>query len=469
MNISIRKFLLIYLLLAIAVTTSLAIIANYYLDQEDIEFHLDSILSQSALAFQAMLGDDIHTRDLAQLQKTLAQITPKAQKFFEDQLQEDPDDDYEDKFQYQVWKDDGTLLLHSLNAPREPLSAGDEGFSVNTLNDHHWRVFTSYNKKAGLSVVVAERFDIRNELFYKITENDFYIMLLTFPLSGFLIWLIIGRGLKTLDRVAKEVSHRAATYLEPVDVKWVPLEIKPVISELNQLFFRLHQAFEREKRFAADAAHELKTPLAALRTQSQVAISTQNSEERNSSLENIIASVDRSTHIVQQLLTLSRLVPEAITNDDFNEINLYKLAAEIIAQLVPEAINKNIEIELVVEDESIFVPGIPTALGVLIRNLVDNAIRYTPRGGSVTVSITQHNSSVLLRVQDNGPGIPPELRARVFERFFRTLGTKTSGSGLGLAIVAQIASLHNAEVTLGQPEQGTGLVIEVLFPTVCAI
>ena len=174
-----------------------------------------------------------------------------------------------------------------------------------------WRVFTAYNPEAGISTVVGERFASRNRLGHIIARDDMYIMLLTFPLSGLLIWIIIGRGLSSLNRVAREVANRAPNYLKPVEQYDVPIEIKPVIDELNKLFLRLQEAFDREKRFAADAAHELRTPLAALKTQAQVALKTDDPEEREVVLRNVIAGVDRSSHIVQQLLTMSRLVPEA--------------------------------------------------------------------------------------------------------------------------------------------------------------
>ena len=201
-------------------------------------------------------------------------------------------------------------------------------------------------------------------------------MLLTFPLSGLLIWIIIGRGLDSLDRVAQEVANRAPTHLEPVDLQEVPEEIKPVIDELNKLFYRLQEGFEREKRFAADAAHELRTPLAALKAQAQVALNTTNIEEKNSALQKLIVSVNRSAHIVQQLLTMSKLVPEASSINDIDDVNLVKIAREVLAMLAPTAVEKQIELDFEHDEHPPKLAGNPTALGILIRNLVDNAIRY---------------------------------------------------------------------------------------------
>ena len=268
----------------------------------------------------------------------------------------------------------------------------------------------------------------------------------------------------SLKKVANEVRHRAPSHLEAVDLDSVPAEIEPIVSELNSLFEKLKEAFDRNERFTADAAHELKTPLAALNTQTQVALRANTPESRKAALFKVLAGVNRATHVVQQLLTLSRLVPGASDIAESLPVNLPKLAAEIIAQLAPVAVSKQIDIELISDDEDATIQGNMTALSILIRNLVDNAIRYTPAGGHIQVQVLNKEKPTKLIVSDNGPGIPAELRARVFERFFRVLGNTSPGSGLGLAIVQQIAKLHNAQVKLGTPASGSGLEIEVIFP-----
>jgi len=462
---SIRKFLLINLLLAITITTTLTAIGNYYLDQKDIQEHLDTLMAVSALSYQALLGDDLHQRPLTKIQGALDVIPERIENFYQRRFLSDlPPKNYLDKFNFQVWSNGGKLLLHSSTAPKIPLTSELDGFSDKVLLDQKWRVFTSYNDKAGIRTVLAERYDTRNELGHRIAQDDLYIMLLTFPLSGLLIWIIIGRGLDSLDRVAQEVANRAPTHLEPVDLQEVPEEIKPVIDELNKLFYRLQEGFEREKRFAADAAHELRTPLAALKAQAQVALNTDSVEEKNLALHKLIASVNRSTHIVQQLLTMSKLVPEATNLNDGDAANLVKITREILAMLAPSALEKKIELEFDHDPHTPAISGNQTALGILVRNLVDNAIRYCKDNGKVSVRIYQQDDLLLLEVQDNGPGIPVELQARVFERFFRVLGSKSPGSGLGLAIVRQICDLHGAKVELNSPTEGSGLIIRVSFP-----
>ncbi len=465
MKISIRKFLLVNLLLAITITTTLTAIGNYYLDQKDIQEHLDTLMAISTLSSQALLGNDIHKRPIKKIQTALDDIPNQIEQYFKFQfLDRGTPSNYINRFNFQVWSDSGKLLLQSPLAPAIPLTSEKDGFSDRLVDGQDWRVFTSYNPIAGTRTVVAEQYNTRNELGHRIAQDDLYIMLLTFPLSGLLIWIIIGKGLDSLDAVALEVSNRKPNQLDPLDVTDVPEEIKPVIDELNKLFSRLQQAFDREKRFAADAAHELKTPLAALKAQAQVALMTKDKKEREEALKKLIASVDRSTHVVQQLLTMSRLVTEATHMNDMVNVNLAKLTPEIIATLVPTAVEKNVEVEFECNRKSINLLGNLTALSILIRNLVDNAIRYTPAGGKVSVVIQESEPHITLSVIDNGPGIPQELRTRVFERFFRVLGNKSPGSGLGLAIVRQIASLHSATVKLNTPPSEQGLQFDVEFP-----
>lgn len=465
MKSSIRKFLLINLLLAIAITTTLTAIGNYYLDQKDIQEHMDTLMAVSALSYQALLGDDLHERPLAQIQNTLEHIPQKIATYYpRPNLYDQPPEYYLNKFNFQIWSDGGKLLLHSSNAPKIPLLVDTDGFSDNAVDHKKWRVFTTYNPKAGIRTVVAERNDTRNELGRRIAQDDLYIMLLTFPLSGLLIWIIIGRGLKSLDGVAQEVANRAPSHLEPVNITEAPDEIKPLVDELNKLFFRLKEGFEREKRFTADAAHELRTPLAALKTQAQVALNSNNIDEKNQALQKLISSVNRSTHVVQQLLIMSKLVPEAASMNELDEVHLEKVTREILAMLAPAAIEKAIELEFEPADSTPLFLGNSTAIGILVRNLVDNAIRYSEPNGCVMVRVYQQKHEIVLDVRDNGPGIPVELQPRVFQRFFRVLGNKSPGSGLGLAIVQQICVLHNARVILESPKKGTGLIVKVFFP-----
>ncbi len=463
MDISIRKFLLIYLLLALTVTTSLTTVGNYYLNKVDIETHLDSLLSQAAISFTAFADRNMKVENWEEAQLRINAIPSQNARGEREGLISNQYH-YESKYRFQVWKADKLLFLKSANSPNQKLSNGTAGFSDFSTQNATYRVFTNYDPKTQLTFIVAEPYAERNRLAFHIMIDDVYIMFLTFPLSGLLIWIIIGRGLNSIGRIAGELRQRDPKYLEPVDSASVPLEIKPLIEQLNKLFARLKEAFEREKRFASDAAHELRTPLAAIRTQAQVALlAASHSTDLLVILQNVIMGVDRATHIVHQLLTMSRLVPEARKISEIVRCNLSELTRDVTGQLAPLAFEKNIALHFNAE-KLCFLQGNIAAVVILIRNLIDNAIRYTPKDGAVEITVARVEQTVVLTVADNGPGIPEEYRQRVMERFFRLLGNESPGSGLGLSIVKQIVDLHDAAMTMRSTNlDGTGLTMEVIF------
>lgn len=445
---SIRYFLLISLLLGITLASAINGIGNYLLDEQVIQPYLDGQL----VRFSSLI--DILNQSTSSNSKVRADIIDYLRKTQPITHQ---------KFLFQVWDKNGNLLMHSATQINISLKDAPAGFSDQVIQGNDWRIYSAYDSKLKVKIIVAELYNLRRNLADDIARSNAYILLITYPVFGILVWFIISFALRSITRVATEISNRASTYLEPVQLTEIPTEIKPLVAELNQLFIRLKLAFERNKRFAADAAHELRTPLAALKTHVQVALKSDNETDRNKALQKVIESVDRSSHVVAQLLTLSRLGQEE-TFTDVKPVDLHKLATEIIAYLAPHALEKNIEIELAPTPNEPVVLGNDTALGILIRNIVDNAIRYTPQRGEVNVSIIDTGTQIIFRVTDTGTGIPVELRERVFERFYRILGTKASGSGLGLAIVSQISTLHHAEINLSTPPKGIGLQFDVAFP-----
>lgn len=443
---SIRHFLLISLLISMTIASSITAIGNYLLDQQVIQPYFDQQLVK-LYSFIELLAR--YEKKEINFQERLSQYLHQSENI--------------KSLMFQVWNRNGTLLLHSRNSTQDSLLTIPDGFSDIEIQHNDWRVFARTNPTTGTKIVVAEVYDIRNKLADDITRNNGYILLVTYPIFGILIWIIVGLALRSITRVTNEISNRASTYLDPVKSENIPIEIKPLVAELNQLFLRLKLAFDRNKRFAGDAAHELRTPLAALKTHAQVAIKSDNDTDRNNALQKVVQGVDRSSHVVAQLLTLSRLSQEEELND-IKPLELHKLAAEIIAYLVPIALEKNIEIELATAPTDGIIMGNDVALGILIRNVVDNAIRYTPYNGKVIIEVITTHNSVILRVTDSGPGIPSELRERVFERFYRILGTQAQGSGLGLAIVNQIAQLHHARITLHTGLNEKGLRFDIEFP-----
>lgn len=449
---SIRYFLLISLLLSITIASTINGVGNYLLDEKVIQPYLDGQLVRLSTLI-SILNKSAESRSTlsAEIIEYLRTTQPLTRQ----------------KFLFQVWNKSGKLIMQSSETPEVTLKNAPSGFSDQEIKGDDWRIYSVYDEKMQSTIIVAELYNIRRELADDIARSNANILLVTYPVFGLLVWFLISLALRSITRVTTEISNRASTYLEPVQLTQIPVEIKPLVAELNQLFIRLKLAFERNKRFAADAAHELRTPLAALKTHAQVALKSDNESDRAKALEKVIESVNRSSHVVAQLLTLSRLGEEEALMD-VKPLDLHKLATEIIAYLAPHAIEKNIDIELSPAPKDPVVLGNDTALGILIRNVVDNAIRYTPPQGEIKVSIVDTETEVILRVIDTGTGIPAELRERVFERFYRVLGTKTSGSGLGLAIVSQITTLHHAVISLSTPANGTGLQFDVAFPRVQA-
>ncbi len=442
---SIRRFLFISLIIAITVASAITAIGNYLLDKQIIKPYLDEQLIDNFIFIKKLNA-------FARLDATTKKIiTPFLTNT------ETPN------LIYQIWRSDGKLILHSFNNTSASLVNSPLGFSDDRIQNNDWRVYAGIDETTGAKIVVAQQADVRNKLTDLIARNNTYVTLVTYPIFAILVWLIIGVALRSMTKLTNHISRRAPSDLEPINLEKIPIEIKPVVDELNQLLGRLKTTFERNKRFVADTAHELRTPLAALKTQAQVALRADDEKAHQNALVKIAQSVDRCSHVVTQLLTLSSLREEESLND-VHPLNLHALTIEILTYLAPIALEKQIDIELAPAPSESIIMGNNISLGILIRNLVDNAIRYTPPNGAIHVEIKDQDNCIALRITDTGPGIPPELHERVFDRFYRVLGTKQTGSGLGLAIVKQITDLHHASIHLNKPLNGTGLQVDVLFP-----
>jgi signal transduction histidine kinase len=286
---------------------------------------------------------------------------------------------------------------------------------------------------------------LRKELSEHFLEALLRPLLFGLPLLGGWIWFATWRGLKPLDEVAAELGKRAPDHLDPLAPAAAPHEIRPLLEALNALFGRVGQTLDNERRFTADAAHELRTPLAAITAQAQVAVRARDAAERDHALAQLTTSARRASHLIEQLLTLARLDPAA--DLPISELRLDLLAAEICADHGAAVLEKNIALELDAP-VPVVMTGNDAMLRVLLRNLVDNAVRYTPTDGKVGVGVTALHGEVLLTVSDSGPGIPAEQRDNALRRLHRLAGQDIEGSGLGLSIVARIAELHGARLVL---------------------
>lgn len=374
---------------------------------------------------------------------------------------------YEQKLLIQLWSASRQLLYRSdPSVPETPLTGPDQithdGFSVGVLEGHRYRIFSLWDEAHTRQVQLGQRLEVRQELAGKIARNLLKPVLWSLPFFAIMIWFGVGIGLRRLHWLTQEVQTRAPEHLEPLPLEPVPSEVLPLVGALNELLTRLKRALTLERQFTADAAHELRTPLAGIRTQAQVAARARDEAERQQALTQVVEGVDRMSHLVQQLLTLARLEPNAPL-EGVQPVDVRALLTSVLGELVPSALEQGISLEL--EDgPALTVSGRPGLLRVLLRNLVDNAVRYTPPGGSVVVeALADAPGHVSIRVRDSGPGIPPSERSRVFDRFYRVLGSEASGSGLGLAIVKRIAELHGADITLEDGLGGHGLGVRVQF------
>jgi signal transduction histidine kinase len=330
-------------------------------------------------------------------------------------------------------------------------------------SDGPWRV---YSAQQGNTVVqVAQPLSARRAVAAGTALRTVAPLLLLLPFVGGLLWITVTQGLSPVRRIAREVEARDVAALGPISDAGLPEEIQPLTHALNDLLQRLGTAMGAQRAFIADAAHELRTPLTALKLQIQLARRAVTEEERKAAFAELEQGFERAMHLVQQLLTLARQEPGTSTHMH-SEIDLAALARNVVAALASMAHEKHIELGLPHADAA-RVTGDADGLRVMLENIVENAIRYTPGGGAVDVSLRMAGKRAVLCVQDNGPGIPAAELERVFDRFYRVPGTVPQGSGLGLAIVREIADAHGARISLTNTEPG--LRVEIVFPETRAV
>ena len=448
---SIRRGLLITLMTTLAGAWVLAAVSSFFDTRSQIKELFDARLVQTGRVLLAVSEHDIHEQ---------GGIGTQDSRFGQTIASDFWQHTEEKNLIFQVWTGRKHLALRSDNAPLTPLTNRASDFINVNLKGDIWRVFVLRSIDKKVVVQIGERQMVREQLTNSMVLRSLIPLLAIIPIMGLLVWFSVGSNMLPLTRIAREMSERKPNQLHPIDDSQVPVEARPLTDALNMLFARLKGAFEQERRFTADAAHELRTPLAALKTQAEVALQATDPVQQQQSLRQVVRGVNRATHLVEQLLTLARLDPE--TNyAERKPVDLFILGEDIISDLVPMALDKQIDIGLSgTRGKWVHVNG--DAIRVLLRNLVDNAIRYTPEGGEIEVSILQQNNQILLSVADSGPGIPPEEREQVFKRFFRRLGTKAPGSGLGLSIVARIVELHQLTIALETSPSG-GLQVDVTF------
>lgn len=361
-------------------------------------------------------------------------------------------------FEVRILADDGSIAYATRSAPRTAVQAAP-GFADVAVDGRQWRVFSL---AAGRRVIqVAQPLSTRRELAAEAAVRSLAPLLGAVPLVALAVWWLVGLSLAPLRNVADAVRRRDAESLEPLPLTGLPAEVAPLAAALNALLERLRTAFDSQRAFVADAAHELRSPLTALKLQVEVLRRTPDAAAREQATAELAAGVERARHLVEQLLALARAEPGG-AETAFGEVDLSETARLAAADCVPLAVERGVELELDAP-QPVAQRGDASALRILARNLIDNAVRHAGRGGRVQVRATRPaGGGALLQVDDSGPGIAPAERARVFDRFYRRSAEELSGSGLGLAIVRAIADRHRATLTLGDAPLG-GLRVDVVF------
>ena len=411
--------------------------------RHELDELLDSHLAQSAallVAQQAVETNDDHDIDAPILHR------------------------YAPRVAFQVFHE-GRLALRSSNAPTEPMvpftGRAPDGFRTVSLRGERWRLFATHGREQDVQVFVAELVESRDAILWAGLRRALAPMLFALPLLALAAWWAVRQGVAPLQVLGRTLARREPQALHPVSLAGAPSEMTPMVDALNGLFERITGLMASERRFTADAAHELRTPIAAIRAQAQAAIGASDTAERSHALQSTLQGCDRAARLVDQLLMLARL--ESGTAPAQAEVDLGTVARQTIAELAPQALAMRQDIALSVDGAGT-VRGDATLLAALIRNLVDNAIRYCPAQARINVQVGDEAGGVRLSVDDSGPGIADADLQRLGERFFRVMGSGKTGSGLGWSIAKRIAEAHGAVLSAGRSDTLGGLWVAVAFP-----
>ena len=433
---SIRRRLLTWLLPGVLVCGVAATAAVYIQASEEVDEVFDRQLRQIAQTLRAQ-------EDLS--------VGPSASI---GEIEED------DEIVASAWDLSGKPIF-GLAGVRPVPGADKRGFLTDTWNGQKWRAYVVTGR--GGTVEVSQPLAIRATIAMTMVARIVLPMIVLIVVLSVLVWIAVGRALAPLVDATGVLATTESNTLQPMPIENAAREVKPFVAALNDLLNRLTEQLSRQETFVSDAAHELRTPLAALQLQLELLESAGNPEERQAAVAQLRRGIERLTHLGQQLLTMARLDPS--NRAPVEALDLSELAVSVIGELWLLANAKHVDLGSV-EHEKMLVQGDPEALKIMVKNIVDNAIRYTPCGGRVDINLRRHGDRVQLEVIDTGPGIPPEERERVFDRFYRGISQTASGSGLGLAIVERIADQNGASILLQDGAGGRGLRFCVSFAAV---
>lgn len=369
---------------------------------------------------------------------------------------------YSPKVAFQVFHE-GQLSMRSANTPSAPMSTKIRGFSTVRLPDNsQWRVYGAQGNEGDVQVFVGELIQSRESILWAVLKAVLMPLMYALPALAVVGWLAVRNGLAPLRYLSQALAQRQPQALDPVVLQDVPAEIEPVVKSLNALFGRIQNMMASERRFTADAAHELRTPIAAIRTQAQVALGAgDDAAQRKHALLYTLAGCDRASHLVEQLLTLSRLESSSSAPPS-GLVDLAGVARRVAGDLAMTALDRGQELELDAPEHA-YIGADDMLTSVLVRNLLDNALRYSPEAARVSVTVKAEGNQVILQVEDSGAGLSEADMARLGERFYRVLGTGQAGSGLGWSIVRRIANVYQARIEVKRSIKLGGLCVTVCW------
>ncbi|MGP1717573.1 MAG: sensor histidine kinase [Methylophilus sp.] len=441
---SIHSYLLLSLIAALAIGTLLVALFLYSKSAEEINELYDSNMKE--------LAHVISTQFNAPTSIGSAEI--------ESRMQANRDAIFEEEdFLIQVWNPAGERIYTTHPRIEFPLQAQRKFFTVN-YQHQKWRVFTLESAQGVIQISQPQA--ARHIYIWQLATGLLLPLLLQIPLIGLLIWIAVGRSLKPLDKLSKAIQSRSAASLEHLDIEVTPKEIQPVVNELNSLLTRLENSIALQRNFTANAAHELRTPLAALQLQIDVLARCKNEQERMEAVSALQTGIVRASNLVAQLLTLARLGSEQSTHQSVIELN--QIVKPILEAHLDQAAAKNIDVGFY-ETQPLYLNGNAEAIGIAVRNLIDNAIRYSVDSSKVDVMTYATDSSLVIEIQDGAERIPEPEKQRIFDRFYRGAASHgVSGSGLGLAIVKDVIEQHQGQIRVKSKPDFPGNVFEISFP-----
>jgi two-component system sensor histidine kinase QseC len=446
---SIRRFLVVVLLATITLINFLAALHGYRTSMAEAELLFDAQLVDIAEVLAVTASGPAAGTEL------ISTMAPNGSM---------------QRIAFQVWR--GGVLESSSGVGgadlAESIAPLSEGYADVNFGGYRWRAYSRYVTTGDRWLIVAQRADVRFTLAESVILESILPIILGLPLVGLLIWVIVGRGLNPLRDLASEMGNKRSDDLSPVTNSEPPQELAVLIDSINGLLGRLDAAFEREKRFAADAAHELRTPISVLKVQLHNLLRDVDGDATQ--LRSLQAAVERMGHSVEQVLMLYRTTPDQFAAS-LVQLDLASLARQVIAALYPQLEAKHQQIELLADRAPM--QGDAFAIQTLLTNLIENASKYSGENGEIRVVVGRTNAGIKLTVEDSGPGIPADQYDKVFQRFYRVGSDRHNsgvpGTGIGLAIVQHIAEIHGATISLGGSVFATGLAVNVEFPAAAQI